>query len=95
MNYRPICLTSVLGKLMERLIRNAIINQKTANNLFSESQHRFLKGKSSVTQLLEYLEDITEALGNGINVADIYLDFCKAFNKIQHQRLLKTLENME
>ena len=68
MNYRLISLTSIPGKLMERLIRNAIINHMTANNLSSESQHSFLKGKSSVTQLLEYLEDITEALGNGINV---------------------------
>ena len=57
--YRPISLPSVPGKLMERLVRNAIVEHMTTNNLFSESQHGFLKGKSCVTQLLEYLEDIT------------------------------------
>ena len=64
-------------------------------NLFSESQHSFLKGKSCVTQLLEYLEDITEAMDNGKGVDVIYLDFCnllKAFDNIPHRRLLKKLE---
>ena len=78
---------------MERLVRNAIVEHMTTNNLFSESQHGFLKGKSCVTQLLEYLEDITEAMDNGMDVDVIYLDFCKAFDKITHRRLLKKLEN--
>ena len=52
----------------------------------------FLKGKSCVTQLLEYLEDITEAMDNGNDMDVIYLDFCEAFDKIPHQRLLKKLE---
>ena len=83
-NYRPISLTSVPGKLMERLVRNAIVEHMTTNNLFSESQHGFLKGKSCVTQLLEYLEKITEAMDNGKYVDVIYLDFCKALDKIPH-----------
>ena len=71
-NYRPISLTSVPGKLMERLVENAIVEYMTTNNLFSEAQHGFLKGKSCVTQLLEYLEDITEAMDNGNDVDVIY-----------------------
>ena len=48
-NYCPISLTSVPGKLMERLVRNAIVEHMTTNNLFSESQHSFLNGKSCKT----------------------------------------------
>ena len=77
---------------MERLVKNAIVEHMTTNNLFSEAQHGFLKGKSCVTQLLEYLEDITEAMNNGNDVDVIYLDFCKAFDKIPHRRLIKKLE---
>ena len=91
-NYHPISLTSVPGKLMERLVKNAIVEHMTTNNLFSEAQHSFLKGKSCVTQLLEYLEDITESMDNGNDVDVIYLDFCKAFDKIPHRRLIKKLE---
>ena len=94
-NYRPISLTSVSGKLMERLVRNTIVEHMTSNNLFSESQHSFLKGKSCVTQLLEYLENITEAMDNGKDVDFIYLDFCKALDKIPHRRLLRNWKNTE
>ena len=91
-NNRPISLTSVPGKFMERLVRKAIVEHMTTNKVLSESQHNFLKGKSCVTQLLEYLEDITEALDNGKDVDVIYLDLCKVFDKIPHRRLLKKLE---
>ena len=67
-NYHPISITSVPGKLMENLVRNAIVEHLTTNNLFSGSQYGFFKGKYCVTQLLEYLEDITEAIDNGKDV---------------------------
>ena len=64
----------------------------TRNNLFSQAQHGFIKGRSCVTQLLEFLEEITEAVYNGDEVDIIYLDFCKAFDKVPHKRLLKKIE---
>ena len=48
-----------------------------------------VKGNSCVTQLLEFLEDIT--IDNGDDVDIIYLDFCKAFDKVPHKRLLQKL----
>ena len=45
-------------------------------------QHDFISGRSCVTQLLEYLEDLTEALDQGEYVDIIYLDFSKAFDKL-------------
>ena len=90
-NYRPISLTSVPCKLMEKLVRDIIVRHMTENNLFSNAQHGFIKGKSCVTQLLEFLEDITQSIDNGDEVDVIYLDFCKAFDKVPHQRLLQKL----
>ena len=90
-NYRPISLTSVPCKLMEKLVRDAIVNHMTENNLFSNAQHGFIKGKSCVTQLLEFMEEITQAIDNGDEVDIIYLDFCKAFDKVPHRRLLQKL----
>ena len=74
---------------MEKIIRDAIISHMTTNNLFSVHQHGFMAGKSCVTQLLEFLEYLTEALDQGKDVDIIYLDFCKAFDKVPHKRLLK------
>ena len=43
-NYRPISFTSVPGKILERCVRDAIVEHMTSNNLFS-AQHGFLTGK--------------------------------------------------
>ena len=48
-------------------------------------------GKSCTMQLLEFLEDLTEALDNGKEIDVVYIDFCKAFDKVPHKRLLKKL----
>ena len=92
-NYRPISLTSVPGKLMEKLVRNAIVDHMTENNLFSTSQHGFISGKSCITQLLEFMEDITESIDNGKDVDIVYLDFSKATIRLHIEGSLKKLEN--
>ena len=59
--------------------------------IFSPFQHGFVSGKSCVTQLLEFLDNLTEALDQGDDVDIIYLDFSKAFDKLQNRRLMKKL----
>ena len=90
-NYRPISLTSVPGKIMEKIIRDELVNHMERNNLFTEAQHGFISGRSCTTQLLEVMEEITQALDRGEDVDVIYLDFAKAFDKVPHQRLLQKL----
>ena len=91
-NYRPISLTSVPGKLMERIMRDAVLQYMNNNNLFSSAQHGFIKGKSCTSQLLEFLEDVSQALDEGEDAVVIYLDFKKAFDKVPHRRLLVKLQ---
>ena len=77
---------------MEKLIRDKLPDHMTYNNLFSNTQHGFISGRSCNTQLLEYIEDLTETIDNGEDVDVIYLDFCKAFDKVPHRRLVYKLE---
>jgi len=51
-NYRPIALTSVICKLMERVISAEILQYCKRYGLISEQQHRFLSKRSTVTNLL-------------------------------------------
>ena len=78
-NYRPISLTSVPCKLMEKLIRNALVDHMTQNNLFSKAQHGFISGKSCITQQLEFVEDVSRVIDDGEDVDVIDLDFKKSF----------------
>ena len=48
--------------------------------------------ESLTTQHLEFMEEITEAIGRGENVDVIYLNFCKAFDKVPQRRLLIKLQ---
>ena len=64
-NYRPVSLTSILGKVMESFIRDHLVDHMTRNKLLCEAQHGFVPGRSCVTQLLITLELWTEILDSG------------------------------
>ena len=63
------------------------------HNLLKDTQHGFLKGRSCLTNLLEYTEIISKWVDDGSPVDVIYLDFQKAFDKVPHQRLLIKLKS--
>ena len=62
------------------------------NNLLNSKQHGFISGKSCLTQLLHYFDDIIQSLSNGDDMDAIYLDYAKAFDKVDHQLLLSKLQ---
>ena len=64
-NYRPVSLTSVICKLLERLIKNHLVDFLVKNKLINPSQHGFLKARSCLTNMLCFLEDVTKWLDEG------------------------------
>ena len=87
-NYRPISLTSVVCKILERIIKRNLVDYIESNSLLNNSQHGFRKNKSCLTNLLEYIDYVSGELDRGNSVNVIYLDFSKAFDKISHNKLL-------
>ena len=92
-NYRPVSLTSHIIKLFERIVRKYIMQHIEDNKLLSENQHAFRPGRSCCTQLLPHIEFVLNELHNNKNVDVVYLDFAKAFDKVDHEILLKKVEN--
>ena len=92
-NYRPVSLTSVVCKILESLIRDAIMDHMLQHNLFSKFQYGFLPGRSTVLQLLKILDKWTEAMDNGYQIEVIYLDFRKAFDTVPHKRLINKIRH--
>ena len=93
-NYRPISITSQLGKALEKIVRRSIMTHLTENNMLSKHQHGFCEGKSCLTNLLEALDDITNLIDDGIPVDEVFLDFRKAFDRVSHERLLYKVHQM-
>lgn len=93
-NYRPVSLTSHILKIFERIIRKRLVEYIDKNNIIVKEQYGFMHGKSCTTQLLSHFEKILEILDNNSNADVIYLDFAKAFDKVDHAILLKKLNSV-
>ena len=87
-NYRPVSITSHLIKIFERVLRKHIVAHMESNSFLSPNQHGFRKKRSCLTQLLDHVDTILKSLNNGEEVDVIYLDYAKAFDKVDHKILL-------
>ena len=70
-------LTSVICKLLERLIKDHMVDFLVKHQLLNSSQHGFLKARSCLTNMFCFLEEITKWIDVGSPVDIIYLDFHK------------------
>ena len=89
-NYRPVSLTSNVCKLMERVI-NKPLGDYLNKCVIENSQHGFRRGRSCQTNLIEFNDKVGEWLDEGKSVDILYLDFAKAFDKVDHGRLMEKL----
>ena len=90
-NYRPISLTSHVVKVFERVLRKKMVDYLELNDLICSKQHGFRSGRSCLTQLLHHFDDVLEALTQNSDFDSIYLDYAKAFDKVDHKLLVKKL----
>ena len=86
-NYMPISLTSVPGKVMERILLGDITSQM--KHMTGKSQHRFTRGKSCLTNLIAFYNKVTCLVDVGRAVDIVDLDFSKAFNMVSYRLLEK------
>ena len=93
-NYRPVALTSHLVKLFEKIIRKHIVNHLEQSNLFNPSQHGFRSGRSCLSQLIAHYDKVLSILEDGSNVDVVYLDFAKAFDKLDFNITLQKLKHL-
>ncbi len=94
-NYRPISLTPIMMKIFERVVRTHIVRFLTDNNHFNSTQHGFREGRSCLSALLSVYDDMMLKLSKHPEscVDMIYLDFAKAFDKVDHGVLLHKLRS--
>ena len=64
-NYRPISLTSIICKLLEKLVRNHLMSFMLTNILICITQFGFVEKRSTALQLLHVLYEWSESLEQG------------------------------
>ena len=80
---------------MERIVKDNIVEHLNEYNVIKGSQHEFTRGRSCLTNLLEFFEEVYERKDEGKPVDVIYLDFAKAFDKVPHKRLAENYKHVE
>ena len=90
-NYRPVSLTCIICKIMERLIRDKMMEFLTSTMLLSDKQFGFVPGRSCTLQLLVCVEQWSKQFDQGTGVDTIYTDFSKAFDRVSHTKLLSKI----
>ena len=90
-NYRPISLTCLTAKVMERILYEKILFH--TENLIDSRQHGFLRNKSCSTNMISLTESLSVSLLNKVSTDIIYFDFAKAFDSVCHDLILTKLKN--
>jgi hypothetical protein len=84
-NYRGIAILSVIPKLFEKIISDQLY--KFLDERIVQQQHGFRKGKSTTTNLVDYVSQLQTLMSSNKQVDAIYTDFSKAFDKVDHHIL--------
>jgi len=90
-NYRPITIMGSIAKILDAIMAQKL-SQRYLMHIIAQ-QHGFVKGRSTLTNLLVYSDYIANALNNCKQVDSIYLDFKKAFDSVDHSILVYKLQN--
>ena len=91
-NYRPVVLPSHVAKVFERLVAREVMDHLESEGLLGNYQHEFRRGRSCVSQLAQHYHRVLRVLEEGYEADVVYLDFSKAFDRVDHGLLLCKLK---
>ena len=93
-NYRPISLTSLVMKTFERILKQELLIHTA--HLLDGRQHGFLNHRSCTTNMVNFLDGVALSINDikTLSTDVVYFDFSKAFDSVNHDRILMKLKEM-
>lgn len=93
-NYRPIALLNNISKIFEKLIAIRLTTFFYKNQIFSGYQNAYLKNRSTERAIFQAIDEILKSINEKNKTEGIFLDLSKAFDAIDHERLLLKLNRL-
>ena len=81
-SFRPISILPTMSKIFESVIHDRLMKHCMENNVISEKQAAYLKGDSTVLQLLYIVHTIRVNWGHSKITQGVFLDISAAFDKM-------------
>ena len=93
-SFRPISILPTLSKVFESIIHERLLSHCIDNNIISDRQAAYLKGDSTISQLLYIVHYIRSCWGKSKIVQGAFLDISAAFDKVWHKGLIAKLSQI-
>ena len=90
-NYRPVSVLPIISKLLEKLMQTRLVSYLERNNIIYEKQFGFKK-KSTSLAVLDMYSKIVDSIEKRNYMCNVFLDFAKAFDTVNHDILISKLQ---
>ena len=96
-SYRPISLTSCMGKIMEKLVANRLIYVLEARNLLNSNQAGFRPARSTTDQVWKLVQNASDNMHEKEQKRTVvtFFDYEKAYDKVWRDGLLTKMDDLE
>lgn len=91
-NYRGVSILCSLSKVFEKMIHEVLYS--AAAPYISISQHGFMKNRSTTTNLMCYVSEISRGMETKNQVDAVYVDFAKAFDTVPHNLIIDKMKHL-
>ena len=92
LNYRPLAMSNHIAKLWERVVNSALMEHLEENKLLSEFQRGFRPNMGTTENLLQLWEHIIDKVETEGALIELWnFDLTKAFDKLNHEKVLRLL----
>jgi len=92
-NYRPISILPAIEKIMEEVVKIRIMDFLQKYKILNDKQYGFQTGKSINKLLGDFADELYKAKSNKNHTTILFIDFKKAFDTLDHRKILNKLYN--
>ena len=93
-NYRPISILPTVSNILEKHVKTLIEDHLRLHAPISPRQWGFMSTRSTVSALIQVIEDWSRAIDHGYEICVVFFDVQKAFDSVPHFTLLKHLQSL-